>query len=621
MRTLQAVFLVLAFWSCGSRDKEISAPPNGWSEERLLQVLDAQERRESDKLCAFLSDTSADVRAVAAFAFASVQDSTSQGCLVKALADEDPHVRRYAAFALSWVADSVSLDRLNNVAENEKDTAVQRVMYESGFRAELALHKHDAIWLISYLESDNRSIRTRAAQTLARLPKEELVGSSNSVMHAVDVERDPGVRMFLIAALKHNATMEVTDKLRTIASSDTLAMIRIAALRALGAKEDPIQAAFILECARDKDPGVRQVAVEQLQRIKEPLDGDAIWRTAESHTDTGTRLSLCSLVMKHGAEQTRAACRSHLQSMKDIGPYGSAATILALGPALSSDTLLTLIRSAEPAVVRQAALTVALDQIRERMARSRFASRKAQYAEIGIVVREVVSTGDAGLISSIAEMLEQEEPDVIVLLLPGELDKEARVPLHPIRDLETILLLDKVVAKRDGTSKGSPFDSAKGNLVPFNHPIDKSKLQALKQGQQYRIVTNMGEIIIATDVNDCPGSSLAFDSLVASGYYDGKYFHRIVPNFVAQGGCPRGDGYGGMPWTLRTEIGLRGFTEGSVGLASAGHDTESCQFFIMTADAPHLDGRYTRFGQVVSGLDVARHLKVGDVMTRVEQVR
>jgi len=103
-----------------------------------------------------------------------------------------------------------------------------------------------------------------------------------------------------------------------------------------------------------------------------------------------------------------------------------------------------------------------------------------------------------------------------------------------------------------------------------------------------------------------------------AGYYDGKAFHRVVPDFVAQGGCPRGDGYGGMPWTLRTEIGRTPFTTGSVGLASAGRDTESCQFFITHAPAPHLDGRYTRFGEVVEGMDVVWQLQVGDVMERVE---
>ncbi|HRH38876.1 MAG TPA: peptidylprolyl isomerase, partial [Flavobacteriales bacterium] len=101
---------------------------------------------------------------------------------------------------------------------------------------------------------------------------------------------------------------------------------------------------------------------------------------------------------------------------------------------------------------------------------------------------------------------------------------------------------------------------------------------------------------------------------------NGKYFHRMVPNFVIQGGCPRGDGYGGMPWTLRTEIGHTPFTTGSVGLASAGPDTESCQFFITHSAAPHLDGHYTRFGEVVSGMEVVWSIQVGDVMEKVERV-
>jgi cyclophilin family peptidyl-prolyl cis-trans isomerase len=73
-----------------------------------------------------------------------------------------------------------------------------------------------------------------------------------------------------------------------------------------------------------------------------------------------------------------------------------------------------------------------------------------------------------------------------------------------------------------------------------------------------------------------------------------------------------------MDWTMRTEIGFNGFDTGAVGIASAGRDTESCQFFFMLAPAPHLDGRYTRFAHVVSGMDVAQHLVVGDRIERVE---
>ncbi len=199
-------------------------------------------------------------------------------------------------------------------------------------------------------------------------------------------------------------------------------------------------------------------------------------------------------------------------------------------------------------------------------------------------------------------------------LFPKSVQEKAMASLQPLSDLEARQFLDQLAARRDGLLL--PTHQA----PPFNHPIDIVRLRSLKQGQRYRIVTTKGEIIIATDVNECPGSSLAFDSLVTAGYYNGKSFHRMVPNFVVQGGCPRGDGYGSMPWTLRTEIGQKPFTAGSVGLASAGADTESCQFFITHSATPHLDGRYTRFGEVVSGMAVVWQLQVGDRMERVERV-
>ena len=186
--------------------------------------------------------------------------------------------------------------------------------------------------------------------------------------------------------------------------------------------------------------------------------------------------------------------------------------------------------------------------------------------------------------------------------------------LHPIRDLESLQDLDQALAKRDG------LPAPPHHAPPFNHPIDRARLATLKPGKEYRITTTKGDIVITIEPDAAPGTCVAFDSLVTAGFYDGKYFHRIVPDFVAQGGCPRGDGYGAMDWTMRTEVGFDGFDTGAVGIASAGRDTESCQFFIMLAPAPHLDGRYTRFAHVVSGMDVAQRLVVGDVMTTVEPV-
>ena len=85
-----------------------------------------------------------------------------------------------------------------------------------------------------------------------------------------------------------------------------------------------------------------------------------------------------------------------------------------------------------------------------------------------------------------------------------------------------------------------------------------------------------------------------------------------------QGGDPRGDGYGGPGYTLRCEITRRPFGRGSLGMAHAGEDTGGSQFFLTLSPQPHLDGRYTRFGAVVSGLEVLDQIRPGDVIERVE---
>ncbi|MEO8066980.1 MAG: peptidylprolyl isomerase [Flavobacteriales bacterium] len=613
--------VLLSMAACGGATSVEQAPPpavNKWADDRLWAVLEAQEQRDAKVLCAMLSDSAAEVREAAALALAGVQDSSARYCLFAALKDVEPMVRKRAALALSLVADSVALDHLNAVADAEKDTAVQQAMQEAGFRAELGLRKHDTMFLISYLESDDRDIRTRAAQALARLPQEELISQSDGVMHAISVEKDVAVRAFLIGALKHKATADVVGRLVALAG-DGLPTIRAAALRALGApvpgdqKTDPV---IFYKALDDADPNVRQLAVQFLVEHKAELDGTTLWKVAQEHSDYSVKIPLYGLVMSQGDEGAKTVCAALMTSIaqQDLGPYLNAALITTRSSQWSTDTLLSMLGAQHPAVERQALLAAAIAGVRERMARSRFASREAQYADLRKVVDAGFATGDVGLIAAICEELDKEEGDVLKLLVDDKMKSATKGVLLPIRDLETIQLLEGLFAKRDG------LPPPEHKAPPFNHGIDRQRLLKLKQGQEYRIATNRGDIVIATNVDETPGSSLAFDSLVTAGYYNGKYFHRVVPNFVVQGGCPRGDGYGGMPWTLRTEIGSTGYTTGAVGLASAGRDTESCQFFITHMPTPHLDGRYTKFGDVVSGMEVVQRIALGDQIILVERV-
>ena len=98
-----------------------------------------------------------------------------------------------------------------------------------------------------------------------------------------------------------------------------------------------------------------------------------------------------------------------------------------------------------------------------------------------------------------------------------------------------------------------------------------------------------------------------------------NYKHRDIPNFVIQGGCTRGDGYGIEDYTIRSEFSLRSYDDGGyVGMASSGKDTEGTQFFITHTAALHLDGKYTIFAKVKQGMDIVNDIQVGDKITNVK---
>lgn len=627
MKTYKPSLLLIALpfcllFSCGGGDTHVerSQPAaNKWADERLMAVLDAQEHRDTKALCRMLSDTAGAVREAAALALAAVQDSSARPCLASALRDAQPAVRLAAARALSNVPDSASLAAVEAVIATTEDTVLAKVMNQEAFFGALA-QPHDAMWYVSYLESSDPVIRQLTAYKLARLQPEELASQSASIAHALGVENDAMVKRSLISALRADNDTATHSLLIGLARTSTDASIRTAALRSLGADKPwgLLPDSIFWSALRDADPGVARVALDVLRK-REGLDGARCWQMAQEGAAPHIQLGLYGLALKHGDEGTRMVARGWLKSMgaQPLDDYAQAELVQALANDPDIDmipALLEQMASNKAAVVRLASAELAVERVREQMRRARFASREAQYAMLGQVVQRAIATNDAGLIAFACDQLGGEDSSAVRAMISDTALITARTHLHPIRDLETLQLLEQVMAKRNGLP--SPVHKA----PPFNHPIDKSRLLSLKQGQRYRIATTKGDIFIATNVNEAPGSSVAFDSLVTAGYYNGKAFHRVVPNFVIQGGCPRGDGYGGMPWTLRTEVPGTGFTAGSVGLASAGRDTESCQFFITHVATPHLDGRYTKFAEVVSGMDVVQRIVVGDRMVVVERV-
>jgi len=130
--------------------------------------------------------------------------------------------------------------------------------------------------------------------------------------------------------------------------------------------------------------------------------------------------------------------------------------------------------------------------------------------------------------------------------------------------------------------------------------------------REIEVRTSRGTFTIRLLPGQAPMTCMAIATLVRKGFYDRLTFHRVVPNFVVQGGDPRGDGWGGPGLTLRSEFGMVHYERGTVGIASSGKDTEGSQFFVTHSRQPHLDGRYTVIGRVIAGMEVVDRLQIGD---------
>jgi cyclophilin family peptidyl-prolyl cis-trans isomerase/HEAT repeat protein len=148
-------------------------------------------------------------------------------------------------------------------------------------------------------------------------------------------------------------------------------------------------------------------------------------------------------------------------------------------------------------------------------------------------------------------------------------------------------------------------------------PYDSTDLIDPKVSPHAFIETARGTIEIELSVLDAPQTTQNFIALARKGYFSGLQIHRVVPNFVIQGGDPRGDGSGGPGYSIRDELNDRPFVRGTVGMALSGPDTGGSQFFITHSPQPHLDAKYTVFGHVVSGMEIVDRIQQLDVIQRV----
>lgn len=229
------------------------------------------------------------------------------------------------------------------------------------------------------------------------------------------------------------------------------------------------------------------------------------------------------------------------------------------------------------------------------------------------VFKKGVLTGDAAAVYYSALALRKEEfktyfaenvKDIAMLYnaldllkLPNDYETYAEV-LKTIREI-----------------KNQPFSSE--NIINHQYKANWDLVKYLSNDSKVIVETSKGTFTIKPNFNEAPYSVMRFIENIKNGMYDSVAVHRVIPNFVIQTGCNRGDGFGSENEVLRTEITGTPFSLNTVGFASAGRDTESLQYFVMSGDAYFLNNRYTNFGNIVSGQEVIQNLQLGDFIIKV----
>ena len=636
------------------------------SDTRVQHVYDLRDQGRTDSLLGYLNHTSATLRYLAALSFASVRDSNAVEPLVPLLNDALEEVRIAAAFALGQIGSQRAEQPLmeafrqdDSLSEHQRFNAIvleaigkcggqgnlrhiatvstyypsDTLLLEGQCRAIYRYGLRDmtdptaTARMVGYVANEHipESARLMAAHFLART-KNLSPDSAQAVLLAAAFVRsaDPDIRMALARALGKSHTPPAFGMLSKVIGTEQDWRVKCELIRALASFEYDTVRALVSPFIQDLNPHVSRTAAEFFITTGQPKDGDYYWRIARDNPNLPwpTRIALYRASYKWISGRDQPEKKEYMNYrlrdffLKSQNPYERAACLAALTEFGWQYRWIHDKGMNDPSPVVKSAAAEALAGICQRPDFYRFFGENGQSVrrELLHYLQEIVSAGDPGMIAAAADGFRaealnfQKSTDSTDIAGMQAALQKLRLP----RDVEAFAALEKAIAFLEG----KPLPP---NRKPdYGHPIDWKVLASLNQATRVSLQTPKGNISLQLYPVWAPGSVANFVALAKKGYFDGKAFHRVVPNFVVQGGCPRGDGYGALDYAIRTEIGLAWYDdEGYLGMASAGPDTEGTQFFITHSPTPHLDGRYTIFGKVSQGMDVVNQLQVGDVIQKV----
>ncbi len=590
----------------------LSGPPP--TREMLATALGRiGDPRAVSMLALLVADAEAPVRRAAAFALGELGDKAATTPLLRAAAGADSETGQLAVEALGKLAAPLA-DVSNALAPLEETERARRLLpFLFRFKEAAAVALAQA-----GLSSSDAALHAAAAYALIREPRPEGLESVRGLL----ADGDPWIRGMAARALGLVGDGSDFARLRPLLDDPAPGP----AVQALRAARKLIQGGKgaapadwlprLRELVRSSNLAVGVTAVEASASWlpDETLD-DLLTRSAVSGEPRLRELALLAL-----AEAKRpSAIPAVMTAARSGDPVLRARAAEAAG-ALGNDEALDLLAADTDPGVRAAVLSARLTG-----ASAESAAREALIDDDAVVrataldwLTEHPTLGLEQLESSLAKAQSDSLPDAV---LSAARAVAARGKAEAIDRGQAVVVLERLVSHRDYLVRreaasrlvdlGRPAPAI-GAASRRELPIYRDILRETSAPREVELDTRRGKIRLRLACPEAPLTCLNFIHLARQGYFDGLRFHRVVPDFVVQGGDPRGDGSGGPGYSIRDEINRLRYRRGVVGMALSGPDTGGSQFFIALTPQPHLDGGYTAFGEVVSGEEVLDQIVQGD---------
>ena len=611
-----------------------AVPRVRWIEQR------AAERDTTGVVPALLRDRSPTTRAAAARALGLIQERTTVPALVASLGDRSATVRREAAFALGLMGDSTAVGAIADRWEREVDPSAREAMvvaigylgahagtptiaralgakreFERWAAALSAARIRDRALtspLTAKADDPRPEMRWRVAYALGRIGDRAGGGPAlrNLARDNFEVVRSCAAR-----ALGEVGDSSSVDLLGTLLR-DAAWRVRVSAARALGLLGARNQAAAVRALLTDPSAHVRWEAASALGALSDTTSVASLTR-ALSDSATGVVQGAAIALLKIRGERAVPTVAPQFDLLPGFLRSG---LIEALGQVPGPMALQTLLaRSRDTTDAPTAAGAV-----------SGLALRKADSTRVVPALRSLLGARDFTVVSSAAEALGQLGDAASIPALANLLGRfgttedadvraSAASALAAIKTREALAALSP--ARRDPERRIREVACTALGLPPDSIGLVKNALLRAVGAKPVPatalVHTDRGIISIAFDRARAPVTVENFVKLARAKYFDGIAFHRVVPNFVVQDGCPRGDGWGGPGYEIPCEYSDRPYETGTVGMALSGKDTGGSQWFITLSAQPRLEGRYTVFGRVTRGMDVVERIMPGDRISSV----